>query len=174
MSEEIDYNDLDVVIDDAEVKDEGGQNTEFVTLPKGTYPFTVSKVEYSQYQPKPGKATGITKPCKLIKVGLLVDGGDAGKGWCDENLYFYPTCMFKILMLFKSVGLISDGFKGSLPWDQLKGSSGTAKFDVETYHSKKYGDERKRTIVKQFVKPEPGSAPAAPAPAEWDDDNPPF
>lgn len=173
MSENMDYNDLDAVIDDAEVKDEGTQ-TEFVVLPKGTYPFSVAKVEFANYQPKPGKTSGITKPCKQIKLGLIVDGGDAGKGWCDENLYFYPSCMFKILALFKSVGLISDGFKGSLPWDQLKGASGTAKFDVESYHSVKFGEERERMEVKSFIKasapaPEQTAQQSAAQDENWDD-----
>lgn len=151
---EPDYNDLEMVVDDSAVEQtQGDARDEFTILPKGTYTFTVSKVEYSNYQPQPGKTSGITKPCKKITVGLLVDGGEAGKGWCDENLFFYPTCMFKILALFKSVGLISDGHNAPLPWDQLKGSIGDAKFDVETYHSKKFGDERSRMVVKQFLKP---------------------
>ena len=167
---ETDYNDLDAVIDDSAVKENTGDNDEFVLLPKGTYSFQIKKVEFSNYQPKPGKTTGITKPCKKIVVGLIVDGEDAGHDWVDDNLYFYPTCMFRILSLFKSLGLISDGYKGSLPWDQLKGASGTAKFDVESYHSVKYGDERERMVVKQYVKAAPAAKPAPAAEEEnWDD-----
>jgi len=149
-----DYNDLDMVVDAAEVEQNAPDgNDEFVVLPKGEYEFTVSKVEFENYQPKAGKTTGITKPCKKIKLGLLVDGGDKGKAWVDENLYFYPTCMYKVLAAFKSVGLIQDNFKGTLPWDELKGASGRAKFDVETYHSTKYGDDRMCMVVKTFLKP---------------------
>lgn len=172
MSEEMDYSDLDAVIDDSAVQETGiSGNDDFSILPKGTYAFEINKVEFSNYQPKPGKTTGITKPCKKITIGLIVDGGDAGHGWADENLYFYPSCMFRILSVFKCVGLISDGYKGSLPWDQLKGSSGTAKFDVESYHSTKYGDERKKMVVKQFIK---AAAPAALKPAEDDLEDIPF
>lgn len=152
MAEEMDYNDLDMMVDDSTVQENGYGGGEFAVLPKGTYHFDVKTVEFSNYQPKPNKTSGITNPCKKITLGLLVDGGDKGKGWVDENLYFYPTCMFRILSVFKCVGLIPDGYKGSLPWDQLKGSEGEAKFDVETYHSKKYGDEREKMVVKSFIK----------------------
>ena len=174
MSEEMDYSDLDAVIDDSAIQETGSENSEFSILPKGTYVFEIKKVEFSNYQPKPGKTTGITKPCKKITLGLLVDGEDAGRGWVDENLYFYPSCMFRILSVFKSVGLIPDGYKGSLPWDQLKGASGAAKFDVESYHSTKYGDERERMVVKQFIKAAAPAAPAAPKPAEDDFEDVPF
>lgn len=174
MSEEMEWNDLDMVIDDAEVKDSGSK-TDFVTLPKGEYPFTIAKVEFKNYQPKPGKTTGITKPCKQIVLGLVVDGGDKGNAWVDENLYFYPTCMFRVLSVFKSVGLISDGYKGSLPWDQLKGSEGRAKFEVEQYFSKKYNEDRERMIAKTFLK---STANAAPKPEanddEWSEEDMPF
>lgn len=169
MSEEMEWNDLDMVIDDAEVKDNGG-NSGFVVLPKDEYPFSIAKVEFKNYQPKPGKTTGITKPCKQIVIGLKVDGGDKGNGWVDENLFFYPSCMFKILSVFKSVGLISDGFKGALPWDQLKGAEGRAKFDVETYYSTKYGDEREKMVAKTFIKATaPAPAKQASSEENWDD-----
>ena len=171
MSEEMEWNDLDMVIDDAEVKDSESK-TDFVILPKGEYSFTVAKVEFKNYQPKPGKTTGITKPCKQIVLGLVVDGGDKGNAWVDENLYFYPTCMFRVLSVFKSIGLISDGYKGSLPWDQLKGSEGRAKFEVEQYFSKKYNEDRERMIAKTFLK-SAAVAPAAETTEEWDE-NPPF
>jgi hypothetical protein len=172
MSEEMEWNDLDMVIDDAEVKDSGSK-TDFVTLPKGEYPYTIAKVEFKNYQPKPGKTTGITKPCKQIVIGLVVNGGDKGNAWVDENLYFYPTCMFRILSVFKSVGLISDGYKGSLPWDQLKGSNGRAKFEVEKYHSTKYGEEREKMIAKSFIKAT-AAAPKNEANDEWSDEDMPF
>ena len=169
MSEEMEWNDLDMVIDDTEVKDSGSK-TDFVTLPKSEYPFTIAKVEFKNYQPKPGKTTGITKPCKQIVLGLVVDGGDKGRAWVDENLYFYPTCMFRILSVFKSVGLISDGYKGSLPWDQLKGSEGRAKFEVEKYHSTKYGEEREKMIAKSFIKAAT-AAPKTEANYEWSEED---
>lgn len=171
MSEEMEWNDLDMVIDDAEVKQSTDNNDDFVILPKGEYPFTILKVEFKNYQPKPGKTTGITKPCKQIALGIKVNGGDKGSAWVDENLYFYPNCMYKILSVFKSVGLISDGFKGALPWDQLKGSEGRAKFEVEQYFSKKYNEDRERMIAKTFLKS--AVAPAAETTEEWDE-NPPF
>lgn len=167
MTDEMEWNDLDIVIDDSEIKDSGNNKTEFTVLPKGEYPFTVTKVEYRNYQPKPGKTTGITKPCKQIVLGLVVDGGDKGTAWVDENLYFYPTCMFKVLSVFKAVGLISDGYKGSLPWDQLKGTKGRAKFDVEKYHSTKYDEDRERMIAKAFVKAAPNNN--AESDSDWTD-----
>ena len=169
MAEEMDYSDLDMIVDDSEIKQDGA-STDFVLLPKGEYPFEISKVSFSNYQPKPGKTTGITKPCKMITLGLIVDGGDKGKSWVDENLYFYPTCMYRILSVFKSVGLISDGYKGSLPWDQLKGASGSAKVDIEQFFSKKYNENREKNTVKTFVK---SSSPAPKAAeTEWSDDVP--
>jgi hypothetical protein len=173
MSEEMEWNDLDMVVDDAEVKDSESK-TDFVILPKGEYPFIIAKVEFKNYQPKPGKTTGITKPCKQIVLGIVVDGGDKGSAWVDENLYFYPTCMYKILSVFKSVGLISDGFKGTLPWDQLKGSEGRAKFEVEKYHSTKYGEDRERMIAKTFLKSTANATPKTEANDEWSDEDVPF
>lgn len=174
MSEEMEWNDLDMVVDDAEVKQSTDNNDDFVILPKGEYPFAILKVEFKNYQPKPGKTSGITSPCKQITLGIKVDGGDKGSAWVDENLYFYPTCMYKILSVFKSVGLISDGYKGVLPWDQLKGSEGRAKFEVEQYFSKKYNEDRERMIAKTFLKSTATAAPKTKANDEWSDEDTPF
>lgn len=176
MAEEIDYSDLDVEIDTTQIKNEG-TSEDFTILPKGTYPFEISKVEFANYQPKPGKQTGITKPCKQIKLSLLVDGGDKGKAWVNENLFFYPSCMFKIVSVFKACGLIPDNYKGSFPWDQLKGSSGMVKLDVEKYHSTKYGEDREKNIAKTFIKadaPAASKAAAQPSATEENYDDIPF
>lgn len=171
MSEEMEWNDLDMVVDDTQLNKDTEQKEDFVILPKGEYPFTIMKVEFKTYQPKAGKTSGITKPCKQITLGLKANGGDKGCAWVDENLYFYPTCMFRVLSVFKSVGLISDGFKGSLPWDQLKGAEGRAKFEVEQYFSKKYNEDRERMIAKTFLKPTVNAAPKTKSSDEWSEED---
>lgn len=147
--------DWDLEIDDAEVKESSGGNTDFVVLPKGNYKFSITKVEHATFQPKAGKQGGIDKPCKQIKLGIIVDGGALGKSWVDDNLFAWPSCLPRILSVLKSIGEIQDGFKGKIGdhLDALKGAEGVCKVDVEKYHSNKYNQDMEKNVIKVYFKP---------------------
>ena len=147
--------DWDLEVDDAEVKESSGGNADFVVLPKGNYKYTIAKVEHTTFQPKAGKQGGIDKPCKQIKVGVIVDGGALGKSWVDDNLYAWPSCMFRILSVLKSIGEIQDGFKGKISehTDALKGGYGTCAVDTEYYTSNKDGKTYQKNVIKRYYKP---------------------
>lgn len=149
------FTDWDCEIDDAEVEASAPQNekTEFTVLPDGVYKFTVAKVEHSVYQPKEGKTTGITKPCKQIKLGIIVDGGASGKTWSDENLYCWPSCLFRVLLVLKSIGAIPEhGFKGAMPIDQFKGGEGVCHVKKESF-KRNDGTQGEKNVIDRFLLP---------------------
>ncbi len=56
--------------------DEGSQQQdEFVILPDGTYPCKVMKIERASH-----KGSDKLPPCNKVKIGVVLDGGEAGHG----------------------------------------------------------------------------------------------
>lgn len=153
----MEFNDWDMEVDDSQVEQSSGSNDGFKVLPAGKYSFTIAKVEHSVYQPKDGKTTGITKPCKMIKLGIIVDGGPAGHSFVDDNLYCWPNCLHRVMSVLKSIGAISDGFKGTLPIDELKGGTGVCRVKVKTY-PKRDGSEGERNEIDTYYKASEASA----------------
>lgn len=154
MEEEM--NGWDVEVNDTEVSENGkGGGDGFIVLPSGTYKFTINKVEHKNYQPAAGKSGGINKPCKQIKLGIIIDGGALGKSWADDNLFAWHSCMFRTLSVLKSIGEIKDGFVGkpSDHFDALKGGEGVCEIETESYVSKKDGQTYQKNVIKKYYKP---------------------
>ena len=148
--------DWDMEIDADEISAESGssEKKDFVVLPDGNYKFTITKVEHTTYQPKEGKTTGITAPCKQIKLGIVIHGGAAGNSWADENLFCWKTTLFKALLVLKSIGAIPEhGFKGAPPIDQLKGGEGVCRIKTETYAKRDGSGEGTKNVIDRFYVP---------------------
>ena len=63
---------------------DNAQSDDIVVLPDGIYPCKVMKVERGSF-----KGSQKLPPCNKVKVGVIIDGGDAGPGWSDHNFYMH-------------------------------------------------------------------------------------
>lgn len=130
---------------DDEVSDEGldnGQQSreDFVVLPKGEYPFTVNKMERGSFN---GSAN--LPACNMVKVGVIVDGGEKGRSYCTVRFYMHTKTLWKIYQFLESVGLHNKGDgKTAIPWNKVvKGLKGRCKVDVREYKGEPQQDVEK-------------------------------
>ena len=95
---------------------ENQQNDDFVVLPKGTYPCMIMKVERGSF-----KGSQKLPPCNKVKVGIIIDGGDAGRGWSDHNFYMHTSTLWKIYQFLEALGLRKkgDATAGRIPWEKV-------------------------------------------------------
>lgn len=136
---------------------------EFVLLPEGDYPFTVTKFERQRH---PGSAK--LPPCGKAQLTLTLDGGPLGTAAVTHNLFLHTKTEWKIYQFFESIGQHAQGSGEPLHprWNEVLGASGRCHAAVEEYRSTKYGDTRKRNEITQFYPAQPGGrtgTPSAPA-----------
>lgn len=117
--------------DEVSDKDAGNGDKEgFVVLPPGEYPFTVQKVERGQH-----KGSDKLPPCNMVKVELILDGGDKGKSYVFKRFFMHTKMLWKIYEFMTALGLHKKGEgAGPIPWSKVvKGITGRCKVTVEQY-----------------------------------------
>lgn len=126
---------------------EGRENAreEFVTLPDGTYDFKVVKFERGSY-------AGSEKipACNKVTIGIVLDGGDKGRGYASVNFFMVDNQLWKIFAFLDSVGLHQKG-QVTIPWGKVEAGvgelSGRCKTANREYNGKTYTD------VRSWLKP---------------------
>lgn len=132
-------------IDVAKVN-EGHENNreDFVILPAGEYPFKVVKFER-------GSFAGSEKipACNKVHIGVVLDGGDKGRGYASVNFYMVDNQLWKIFQFLESVGLRQEGTV-SIPWSKVEQGvgelEGRCKTSNRDYNGKTYAE------VKTWIK----------------------
>ena len=122
----------------AEDAGENQQNDDLVVLPKGTYPCTVMKVERGSF-----KGSKKLPPCNKVKVGIVIDGGDAGRGWSDHNFYMHTSTLWKIYQFLEALGLRKKGdtTAGRIPWEKVtKGLTCRCEIHPREWDGKEYNE----------------------------------
>lgn len=134
------------------------QNDDLVVLPKGTYPCTVMKVERGSF-----KGSKKLPPCNKVKVGIVIDGGDAGRGWADHNFYMHTSTLWKIYQFLEAVGLRKKGdtTAGRIPWEKVeKGMTCRCEIHPREFDGREYNE------VDKWL---PGESSAEAKPEDLDD-----
>ena len=123
---------------------------EFVTLPKGKYPFRITKFERARF-------TGSSKigPCNQANITIEVDGGDHGTATITEKLKLHSKLEWVLCQFFTCIGDRKSGDKLVMDWGSVEGKTGMAEFSIRTY-----GENNEKTIntVDKWLPPE--EAPA--------------
>ncbi|MGN0843938.1 MAG: hypothetical protein ACI4QT_01805 [Kiritimatiellia bacterium] len=128
--------------DEVSASDAGeNQQDELVVLPKGTYPCTIAKIERGSFK-------GSTKlpPCNKVKVGIIIDGGDAGRGWADHNFYMHTSTLWKIFQFLEAIGLRKKGdtTATAIPWSKVeKGMTCRCEIHPRLWNGKEYNEVEK-------------------------------
>lgn len=117
---------------------EQAERDEFVILPDGTYPCTVMKIERGSH-----KGSANLPPCNKVKIGVVLDGGEAGRGWANHNFYMHTSTLWKICQFMEAVGLRKKGdtTAASIPWSKVaKGMTARCEVSHREYNGKTYNE----------------------------------
>ena len=132
--------------DEVSEKDAGSsENNEFVVLPPGEYPFTIVKKELGKF-----KGSEKLSACNMVKIELIVDGGDKGKAYVYHRFYMHTKMLWKIYQFLTAIGLHKKGEgSGPIPWAKVtKGLSGMCKVVVKKVTSGKHEGEDANEVDK--------------------------
>lgn len=125
---------------------------EFVLLPEGVYPFTISNVEKKFYEPKP---TSKLPACPMAEITLDIDGGAHGNTKLIHRLFWHSSTMWKVSELFIGVGIAKKGESFKADPDMLIGKTGKCEIAQQSY-TKSNGDPGTRNELKRCLEPEAG------------------
>lgn len=131
--------------DDEIVNDGEYSGEETVVLPEGNYPFEVIRTEKAWYDGSPK-----IPACNMAKVFLRIDGGEAGKALCVENIYLLDKLEWKAAAFLRSIGLKKHG--EPTQWRKLvqcDGETGRCRIYVDEFEGKD-GKARQGNKVKNF------------------------
>lgn len=120
---------------------DNAQSDDIVVLPDGIYPCKVMKVERGSF-----KGSQKLPPCNKVKVGVIIDGGDAGPGWSDHNFYMHTSTLWKIYQFMEAIGLRKKGdtTAATIPWAKVtKGMSCRCEVTSREYNGKTYNEVTK-------------------------------
>lgn len=132
--------------------DEGwvAEESEFTLLPEGNYPFKVTNLERKIYS---GQSDKIPNGAPYAEVTIEIDGGQKGKTTVKERLYLMKKFTWKLTQFFNSIGQVQKLGEPFRPnWNQVIGSSGQAKVEVNNYTDQS-GNKRQNNRIKEFLKP---------------------
>lgn len=131
------------------------EESQFVTLPEGTYPFQVINMDRKRYS---GNSTKIPNGAPFAEVQLRFDGGDKGTTTVTERLYLLKSMQWKLTEFFRCLGQqVVTGQPFQPNWN-IVGKTGTAELSVHQYTSRN-GEERTNNQVKRFKALEDGTTP---------------
>ena len=129
-------------------------DSSFILLPAGTYPFTVKSFERGEY------AGGDKVPaCKKAVLTIEIDGGALGVADITENLFLHSRAEWKLCQFFTAIGQRQHGEKLRMDWTKVPGSRGMAEVEVNNYKDRD-GNPRQNNRIKTYL--EPKAAAAAP------------
>lgn len=120
---------------------DNAQNDDIVVLPDGTYHCKVMKIERGSF-----KGSQKLPPCNKVKVGVIIDGGEAGRGWADHNFYMHTSTLWKIYQFMEAIGLRKKGdtTAATIPWAKVtKGMSCRCEVTSREYNGKTYNEVTK-------------------------------
>lgn len=129
------------------VLEEQEERPSFVTLPEGDYPFTVKSMEKCIFN----GSEKIPSGTPYAELGVSINGGSAGTGYCKIRLFLLGSHAWKIQSFLSCVGLRKHGEKLNLALlEHCEGESGVAHFSVtkgqkegQTFNNADYFIERK-------------------------------
>lgn len=134
-------------------------DSSFILLPEGAYPFTVKSFERGEH---PGSE--YIPPCKKAVLTLEVDGGPLGVTEVRENLFLHSRQEWKLCQFFTAIGQRKHGEQLRMNWNAVPGSKGLADIIVDEYTNKK-NQKVKTNKVGRYLDPADGVAPDVPVPA---------
>lgn len=132
-------------------------DSSFVLLPDGTYPFTVKGFERGYHN-----GSDRMPACNKAVLTLEVDGGALGAVELTENLFLHSRAEWKLCEFFTAIGQRKKGEALTMNWNAVTGARGMAEIGTREWKGKD-GSPRKSNQVVRFCEPaqSPAQTPAA-------------
>jgi len=143
-------------------------DSEFILLPEGDYPFMVIDFER-------GRHGGSQKlpPCNkaILTINIASDQGDVT---IKHNLFLHSKCEGLLCNFFTAIGQREKGEKLKMDWNKVKGSTGECHIIIDEYKGKD-GNLYKSNKIKRFLEPkQTSSGPVQPMKQFGADNDVPF
>ena len=122
--------------------DEVENDSNFIVLPAGKYPFEVKSFERAQFN-----GSKKLPACKMAKMKIEIIGGKLGNSYARHNFHLHSKTEGFICAFFKSIGDRKEGEKISMDWPGSVGKKGMANVGISYYNGKEYNE------VNQFLDP---------------------
>lgn len=135
------YNENEILGWDDEIS---GEVNEFIDLEPGIYKYTITNLE-RKYTDKSTAAIPQGTPYALVSV--KVDRADGKSKTMKERLFLMRKFEWKLSQVFVSCGLIHEGERHSMPWNNLVGAQGVCEIEKRTYNGNTYDS------IKSFLTP---------------------
>lgn len=123
--------------------DEITQESEFILLDEGEYPFKVEQVEKSYFA-----GSEKMQPCPQAIVHLLIDD----KVKIKTNLFLNTKSEWKLSEFFVSIGQKKKGEPLKMNWSKVTGATGRVSISHREYNGQKYNE------VKKFLEHKPATS----------------
>ncbi len=129
--------------------------TEFILLPAGDYPFTVTNVEKTRYDGGENLSA-----CHMAIVHCQFET-PKGIAIIKDRLYLHTKTEGLLSAFFASIGLKKKGEPLRMQWNKVIGCRGMARVSQREYQGEKYNQ------IRRFLLPEDYDRPISNAPGSW-------
>ena len=136
---------------------------DFVTLPEGVYPFTVTKLERKDYEGS-RRENGLP-PCKMAEITVEARGKE-GISVFTQRLYLHSRCEGILTQFFACIGQRKKGDKRSMDWRAVEGSTGWALLKVREFDTRN-GNHMTVNDVQRWLAPDDYRIPRDDGGDDW-------
>lgn len=135
--------------------DEISEESSFVLLEKGRYPFTVTGFERKRF---PGSAKMCA--CNQVALKLSINGVTV-----EDNLFLNKKTEWTLSQFFVCIGQKQPGVPFRPDWNRIVGATGVCEVGVRTWTGND-GVQRQGNEIKEYCAPD-AAAPKAPQNNAW-------
>ena len=139
------------------------ETPDFVTLPAGVYPFTITKLERKRYDGS--KREGGLPSCPMAEITVEARGKE-GVSSFNQRLFLHSRCEGILTGFFTCIGQRQKGDKLSMDWNKVEGSSGWAVLKVREFTSRQ-GNEMTTNDVAKWLSPDDYRIPKHDESEDW-------
>lgn len=138
--------------------------SEFVLLPPGDYPFLVTNLERSYYEPSRPEAKLPACPMAIVHCEVTAENGQ--KTTIKENLYLHSRMEGMLSAFFGSIGLKEKDQPLRMDWSKVVGSRGYCTVSQRSFQGDD-GEMVKINQIKRFIRNEKAAEPKAWTPGQF-------
>lgn len=139
------------------------EQPDFVTLPAGVYPFTITKVEKKLYEGS--RREGGLPECPMAEITVEARGKD-GISVFTQRMYLHSRCEGILTQFFTCIGQRKKGEELNMNWNAVEGSSGWAVLKVREFTTRN-GNDMTVNDVQRWLAPDDYRIPKDDGGDDW-------